>query len=79
MESFADVIAAWPSQIDLAEDVGVNPKLVAVWKFRNAVPSAYWDRLITGAGRRGIRGVTLELLSGFERNRVAPAGPDEAA
>jgi hypothetical protein len=62
MESFAAIINAWPDPVKFAQDVGVTPSLVAVWKTRDTIPSAYWNWVVGGAERRGIDGVSFELL-----------------
>jgi len=62
MKSFAAIINAWPHPSKFAEDVGVSPALVAVWKTRNSIPAAYWNWVVTCAEKRGIEGVSFELL-----------------
>ncbi len=62
MQSFVEIINAWPHPTKFAEDVGVTPALVAVWKTRDTIPAAYWNWVVAGAERRGICGISFELL-----------------
>jgi hypothetical protein len=67
MQRFTDIINAWPHPSKLAEDIGVTPALVAVWKHRDSIPSGYWLPVETAAMRRGIDGVTAHLMWGLAR------------
>lgn len=60
-QTFADVIAAWPDDAKLAEDVGVSLGLVRVWKIRG-IPGKHWPDLAKAAKRRRIDGVTIGAL-----------------
>jgi hypothetical protein len=72
METFSSIISLWPSHAPLAEDMGVPPGHIAVWKRRNSIPARYWTRLVAGASKRDIEGVTLEALARIaERNLEA--------
>lgn len=62
MDSFADIIGAWPSAVTLAADVGVKPVTARAWKARG-IPSEYWRDVVQAAGKRNIGGVTLETLA----------------
>ena len=77
MKTFADIIDAWPSQKALAEDRSVRPSLVAVWRHRNSIPPAHWKGLVEDARRRGIPGVTLDLLAAIAAGEVPPEDGDE--
>ena len=80
MQSFVEIINAWPHPTKFAEDVGVSPALVAVWKTRDTIPAAYWNWVVTAAERRRIEGITLELLGRLTRDkRVVSPPPPEAA
>ena len=63
MQSFIDIIDAWKSRQDLAEDIGVKRTLVNVWRHRGSIPPPYWLKVAQAAQRRGIDGVTLESLA----------------
>jgi uncharacterized protein YjcR len=54
MESFADVIARWPSIDDLAADLDQKPDTVRKWKQRRNIPADYWLDLIRSARKRRI-------------------------
>lgn len=62
MQTFAEIIAAWGDDALFAADVGVSRSLVACWKHRNSIPLTSWTATIAAAERRGISGVTLDLL-----------------
>lgn len=71
MDSFNDILAAWPSPEALGADIGVDPKLIAVWKHRNRIPSAHWAVLVAAAEKCGIKGVTFQGLVELVRQRNA--------
>jgi hypothetical protein len=62
-ETFCDVIALWESHHAFGADIGVEGKLVAVWKHRDSIPPEYWPRTEAAAIRRGFAVVTLALLN----------------
>lgn len=70
MKTFLDIMNLWPSQAALAGDLGVDPKLVAVWRHRKSVPPGYWLDLTKAAEARGIPDVTLERLAGVAAARI---------
>ena len=61
MESYRDIIDAWPSRRALAEDLGVDYETVKKWRQRDSIPAAHWPALVKAARRRKVR-VTLTLL-----------------
>ncbi len=66
MESFAEIIARWPSATALAEDLKarglmVPPVTVRSWR-GNGIPGPYWDHVCEAAKERGFDGVTRDLL-----------------
>ncbi len=66
METFTDIIGRWPSAAALAADlaaqgVGVQPVTVRSWR-KQGIPGPYWDHLCEAAARRGLEGVTRDLL-----------------
>jgi hypothetical protein len=67
--SFRDVIARWPSTRAFARDAGSSATLVRQWRHRDFVPAPYWQRIIEGAGRRGIALVDVNLLTRLAANR----------
>jgi len=75
MQSFTEIINAWPHPSKLAEDCGVSPALVAVWKSRDTIPAAYWNWVVDGAQRRGIDGISFDVLGRLIRaKRANPPG-----
>jgi hypothetical protein len=80
--TFRAVIDRWPSQAALADDVGVSEVRVQMWAFRDSVPPRLFPGLVTAAKRRGIEGITLELLFGLvpgKESRRPPRRPTERA
>lgn len=69
MESFADVIAKWPSTAEFGNDIGIVDSLTAVWKHRKSIPVEYWRKIVEKAAERGIDGVSLELLASLAEKR----------
>lgn len=62
MQSVADIFALWPSDADVARDIGMSYPTVSSWKQRGSIPVAYWRPLIRAARRRGHAEVTEALL-----------------
>ncbi len=73
MQSFTEIINAWPHPSKLAEDVGVTPGLVAVWKHRDSIPAVYWGDVENAAQRRGIDGVTYQKMGVLARTKRSEA------
>jgi len=69
----ADIIALWPHIRSLAEDLGVKEASVRKWKDRDSIPAEYWLPLVAAAERRGIPGVTLELLAQIAAHKSTPS------
>lgn len=65
MQTFAQVIDKWPdpSPVTLGEDIGVPAGTVRQWRNRNSLPDRVWKATVTAARKRGIAGVSLELLA----------------
>lgn len=76
--SFASITRLWPKRADLARDLGTYDGLVQQWMLKDFIPCEWWQALVGAAARRGIEGVTLEVLAELaQRRRLAAA--DEAA
>ncbi len=73
MQSFIEIIAAWPHPSEFAADIGVTPGLVAVWKHRDSIPACYWGDVEAAAQLRGIAGVTYPVMGGIARSRRSEA------
>lgn len=77
--SVAELVALWPSRPDFAADVGVKIGLVNSWVHRGVIPDLYWLAISDGAQRRGIAGVSLEVLARMRaRDRHAPQSRSDA-
>jgi hypothetical protein len=62
MQNVADIFAAWPSDADLARDIGLSYPTVASWKQRGSIPVAYWRPIILAACKRRHPEITASLL-----------------
>lgn len=83
METFKDIIGAWPSLEAMAEDAGTTVGAIKQWRNRDNIPGDYWLALEVGAAKRSIPGVTTRTLAGLALARRPAAGssdkPAEAA
>jgi UDP-N-acetyl-D-galactosamine dehydrogenase len=75
-ENFAAVITAWPSRRDFESDLGLRGGLAAVWKHRDSIPARSWAGVIEAAKRRGISGVSYDLLARLAATKRAPRHAD---
>lgn len=66
-----EVLAAWPSQEELAADIDASLAAIRKWAQRGSIPSEYWLALVTSARGRSIRGVTFAALAAMHA-RTAP-------
>jgi hypothetical protein len=62
MQNVADIFSIWPTDADLARDIGMSYATVSAWKQRGSIPAAYWRDLIRAARRRGHPEITADLL-----------------
>ena len=69
----ADIINAWPSLAEFADDHGEKYDTVKGWRRREMIPSNRWQKTIDVASERGIPGVDLETLE--RTQRVVPLSP----
>lgn len=69
MRTFADVIRRWENTEVFAADVGVPGVTGRAWKNRNSIPPVHWPAVVGAADRRGLTGITRDLLA-----RIAEAG-----
>ena len=80
METFKDVIAAWPSLEAMAEDAGTSSGAIKQWRNRDSIPGDYWLALEVGAAKRSIPGVTMHILGRIAlAKRPATGSPDKPA
>jgi hypothetical protein len=69
MQSYRDVIEAWPNRESLAEDAATTTEAVRKWWERNRIAPSYWLPVFNAAKSRGIDGVSLELLASLRTRR----------
>lgn len=69
MKKFKDVIDSWPSRREMAEDLIVRVKRINNWHERNSIPSTHWMQIVSSADKRGIQGVTLEVLADIKNRQ----------
>jgi len=80
MQTFTDIIDAWPSRQILAEDLQVGVTKIAVWRHRRSIPPAHWLALVEAARHRGVNGVSLEDLARIAAERAErPIHPSQGA
>jgi hypothetical protein len=80
MQTVSSLSELWPSDADLARDIGVPYSTVSAWKQRQSIPAAYWQDLVRAAKARGIKGVTADVLTQLHARPPAasiPSGFDE--
>lgn len=78
MDSFADIVEAWPSAVALAADVRVTPVTARAWKARG-IPAEYWSDVVQAAVKRNIQGVSLAVLARLAAGRRNGRKTSEAA
>lgn len=63
--SVGELIGLWPepSLTTFAADIGVPVKHASAMKARDSLPDEYRPAVVESANRRGIEGVTYELLT----------------
>lgn len=61
MRTFLDVIALWPTSVEMARDLHVRDVTVRAWRARG-IPAHRWQDVARAARRRGFR-VTLNMLA----------------
>lgn len=69
--TFSEIIDLWPSAESLGGDIGVGGGTVRKWKSRNSIPGSFWLPIITAAAKRGIEGLTLDLLAALAAKQDA--------
>jgi hypothetical protein len=63
MSDVSEIISKWPSAEAFSDDLGLKYRSHGrVMKVRGRIPEARWPDVIAAAERRGIEGVTRELL-----------------
>lgn len=69
METNVAIIDALGGASQMAGLLGISAQAVSNMKARDSIPPEYWATLVAEAGRRGIEGVTLEVLAGLAARR----------
>ncbi len=81
MPTFADIIDRWPrpAPVTLAADIAEQPATVRQWRNRSVLPDRKWKATVEAAQRRGIEGVTLEVLAEIAERQARDAAPAASA
>lgn len=67
----AILLDKWPSNADLAHDLGLSYFTTAAWRRRDSIPPLHWEILVQAARRRRISGVTYIVLRHLAETRPA--------
>jgi hypothetical protein len=79
MQNVADIFALWPSDAELARDLGVPYPTISAWKQRGSIPAAYWWHITRAARGRGLGEITADLLARLHARKAndRPSGFEE--
>jgi len=77
METFRDVIAAWPNLDAIKADTGAEVGAIKQWRNRDNIPGEYWLALEVGAAKRSIPGITMHILGRIALAKRPPATDSE--
>jgi len=69
--SFLEIIGLWPSMTEFARDTGIKRTHVGTMMVRRSIPPSHWPRVVNAAARRGISGVSFDLLSSLYERRFS--------
>jgi hypothetical protein len=75
MRTVAEIFTAWPTDADLARDIGVRYPTISAWKQRGSIPPAYWRDIIRAARQRGHPELTADLLAELHARKPALDAP----
>ena len=73
MRNVEELCNLWPSDAELARDLGVPYPTVAAWKQRGSIPAPYWRQLVRAAKVRHLSQVTADLLADLHARKDAGA------
>jgi len=79
METISDILGLWPSRSELAADLAEKYVTVSAWGARNSIPADRWMEMVASAKRRGIKGVTFDVLARLHARPVPNSTPDQEA
>lgn len=77
-QTFADIIDLF-GYAKLADALGRPEGTVSSWKTRNSIPPEVWSAVVAEAKRRGIKGVSLDLLARMRAERPTAEASSEGA
>jgi hypothetical protein len=63
MNSHTDIIDLWPTLREYASDIGVPYGTAQVMRYRRSIHARHWDDVVMAARKRGLEGVTHEVLA----------------
>src|SRR5215468_1431799 len=75
MQNVSEIFAAWPSDAELARDIGVPYPTISAWKQRASIPAAYWWHIIRAAVQRGHPEITADLLARLHARKASNGHP----
>lgn len=83
IQTFSELLKLWPSAGALAEDLNspeapVKEVTARMWRQRG-IPSEYWLGIVAAADKRGIEGVSLDLLAKLSAEQAGRPVPEVAA
>lgn len=55
LTSIEQIFGLWPTQVEMAREVGVEWQACAKWSQRKRIPPEAWDAVIAAAKRKGRR------------------------
>lgn len=76
MRTFSEVIDAFGGSRAFADALNIDEGHARVMRWRDSIPPHYWTEVAEEAARRGIKGVTLDVLAAIvaaNRGRVGAA------
>lgn len=61
ISSIEQIFELWPTQVEMARDVGVQWQTCAKWSQRSRIPPEAWDAVIAAVARKGRRLTPAQL------------------
>lgn len=62
IETFDDLVRAFGGPAPMAEELGIVRTAIPNWRRRGHVPPRQWGPIIDAAARKGIDGISYDLL-----------------
>jgi len=69
MDTFTDIIAEWETLEAFRASVGVPYQRARKWRDRDSIPPAYWPKVVSACRKKGLKGVTSDVLSRMYADR----------